>query len=353
MDRVDTAGAPSYGATMHYYLGVDIGASTVKLGLINGAGEILGTRHDFDSKAHEGPGGTMKMIARGIPELLEETGLTDATIAAVGACSPTPVNADGACVYPTNIDASWEGVNVKRLLSETVAAPAYLLNDGDAAAYREYAVRAAQGRASRGMVQFITGTGLGGSIIINGEVFAGPGVTAELGHVITDTSDAADRCGCGAVGCAETRASLTGLANIVRRRAEAGTLPPELDGEPARVARSLRGLGQVESPLPVVQEIWEEYFTHLGRAARTVANTVGCDLIVVSGGGQERERDASESAWKRFLQAGLNTVRRELRESFPHLEQIRVEWAINQLPDSAAYGAAAYAAHATEGATGV
>ena len=331
---------------MQHFLGVDIGASTVKLGLIDADGAIVGSRHDYDSEASGGPQATMRVIADALPRLLDENGISDAPPIAVGACSPTPVSADGLCVYPTNIDASWEGVNVKELLSETLDVPAYLLNDGDAAAYREYAVRRAQGRASDGMVQFITGTGLGGSIIVNGEVFAGPGVTAELGHVVTDTSSDADRCGCGATGCAETRASLTGLANIVRHRGERGQLPEELTGEPRLAARKLRALGQVPDPLPMVRDIWKEYFTHIGLAARTVANTVGCDLIVISGGAQEREAHADEASWRRFLDEGIETIKGELHRSFPHLRRIRVEWAIDQLADSAAYGAAAYARHA-------
>ncbi len=332
---------------MQHFLGVDIGASTVKLGLINARGEIVGTRHDYDSHARSGPQATMNVIAEAVPRLMQENGIAPPDLVAAGACSPTPVSADGFCVYPTNIDASWKGVNVKEVLSQTLGVPAYLLNDGDAAAYREYAVRAAAGSASDGMVQFITGTGLGGSIIIHGEVFAGPGVTAELGHVITDTSDTADRCGCGARGCAETRASLMGLANIVRHHQETEDLPEVLSGDPAAVARKLRGLVQVAAPLPEVEAMWEEYFTHIGRAARTVANTVGCDLIVISGGAQEREAEADEAAWRRFLDSGISTVTTELHQSFPHLKTVRVEWAIDQLPDSAAYGAAAYAAHAS------
>ncbi|MFW5693849.1 MAG: ROK family protein [Alkalispirochaeta sp.] len=334
---------------MQHFLGVDIGASTVKLGLIDAAGEIVGTRHDYDSHARSGPQATMEVIAAAVPRLMQEQAISQEHLAAVGACSPTPVSADGLCVYPTNIDPSWRGVNVKEELSRTLGIPAFLLNDGDAAAYREYAVRSAVGTASDGMVQFITGTGLGGSIIINGEVFAGPGVTAELGHVITDTSDTADRCGCGALGCSETRASLMGLGNIVRHLQEAGDLPTQLSGDPALVARKLRGLVQTAAPLPEVEAIWQEYFTHIGRAARTVANTVGCDLIVISGGAQEREADADEAAWRRFLDAGISTITAELHQSFPHLKHVRVEWAIDQLPDSAAYGAAAYAAHAIRG----
>lgn len=332
---------------MKRYLGVDIGASTVKLGLLDENGSVIGRRHDFDSHAHEGPDATMRVVSAALPGIIAEAG-DDTEIAGVGACCPTPVDAAGFCVYPTNIDASWTGVNVRELLSSSIGVPAVLLNDGDAAAYREYAVREAAGRASRGMVQFITGTGLGGSLIIDGTVFAGPGVTAELGHVITDTSPEADQCGCGATGCAETRASLTGLANIVRHTVSAeADVPEELHAEPRRAARALRALGQADEPHPVVQRIWEEYFTHIGRAARTVANTVGCDLIVISGGAQERESGASEASWKRFMDDGLRIVRRELTRSFPHLANIRVEWAMDELPDSACYGAAAYAAAVT------
>ena len=330
---------------MEYFLGVDIGASTVKLGFVDERGRIVGERRDYRSHAGDGPRATIGVIREAYTALCEENGIDPGGVRAVGACSPTPIDRRGMCVYPTNIDASWRGVNVREELSTALGLESFLLNDGDAAAYREYAVRAEVGRDSDGMVQLITGTGLGGSLIIHGEVFAGPTVTAELGHVITDTSPSADRCGCGATGCAETRASLTGLTNIVRHLQEAGEVEEELRGEPSQVARRLRALGQVKSPLPGVCSIWREYFTHLGLAARSIANTVGCDLIVISGGAQEREEGAGEREWRAFLDFGLDVVREQLDCSFPHLRDVRVEWAIDQLADSAAYGAAAYARH--------
>ncbi len=331
---------------MQHFLGVDIGATTVKLGLIDESGAIIGSRRDYDSQARSGPDATMNVIADAAPQLLRDNGIDPRSLVAVGACSPTPVSAEGLCIFPTNIDSSWEGVNVKEKLALRLGVPAFLLNDGDAAAYREYAVRVAGGDASRCMAQFITGTGLGGSLIIDGEVFAGPIMGNELGHVVTDTSDTADRCGCGAMGCAETRASLTGLANLVRRYQERQTPIAELEGNPDTVARALRRLVQDPNPLPEVQAIWREYFVHIGRAARSVANVVGCDLIVISGGAQEREKGADASSWRRFLDTGLSIVTDELRQSFPHLSRVRVEWATDEVPDSAAYGAAAYAAHA-------
>ena len=328
---------------MSVFLGVDVGASVVKLGLHRAGVGPIGTRHDFASHADVGPQATMRVVTEALDGVLEAAGITRRELAAVGACCPAPVNADGMSVYPTNIAAGWKDANVRDMVERAVGLPAVLLNDGDAAAYREHDVRRTTGREGRCMVQFITGTGLGGSIIFEGRVWAGPLVAGELGHIVTDSGDEADRCGCGGVGCAETRASLTGLANLVRRRCGGTDVPPELQGDARRGAMQLRRLAQRSHVHPLVDRIWDEYFAHIGRAARDVANILGPDLIVLSGGAQEREPDGTAEGYARFLARGRKVVRRELRGSFPHLTKIRVEWAVDELADSAWCGAAAYA----------
>lgn len=328
---------------MDVFLGVDIGASVVKLGLHRAGVGPIGTRHDFPSHAAVGPDATMQVVAEALDGVISAAGVARGELAAVGVCCPTPVNADGMSVYPTNIAASWKGANVRDMVGQVVGLPSVLLNDGDAAAYREYDVRRRTGREGRCMVQFITGTGLGGSIIVEGRVWVGPLVAGELGHIVTDTGDEADRCGCGGIGCAETRASLTGLAHLVRRRCHGNDVPEPLRGDAKQGARSLRALAQQAVVHPLVHQIWDEYFTHVGRAARNVANTLGPDLIVLSGGAQERETGAPAEAHARFLEHGRSVVLRELGGSFPHLSQTRVEWAVDELADSAWCGAAAYA----------
>ncbi|MFO7030334.1 ROK family protein [Limnospira fusiformis CCALA 023] len=327
---------------MSVYLGIDIGASTVKLGLFDPEKGIIGERLDRPSSASEGPDATVNVIKTATSELLEANDLQFQDLKAIGACCPAPIDASGMCVYPTNIDRSWQGVNIAQKLSDTLQLPALLLNDGDAAAYREYRIREAQNKASSVMAQFITGTGLGGALIINGKIWSAPAVSAEFGHICIDSSENADLCGCGARGCAETRASLLGLRNMVKHRQAKGNVPEALQGDPIEVAKTLRRLGQMDEPLSDVVAIWQEYFTSLGIAARNVVNTIGCDLIVISGGAQEREKTASDGAYQRFKQDAIACIRQGIDHSFPHLTQTRVEWSIDTLLDSAAYGAAQY-----------
>ena len=323
-------------------LGIDIGASTVKLGLVDGEGRVLGQRLDNPSQAAGGPRQTMEVVSRAAAELCEANGLTLSELSVTGVCCPTPISRDGRCVYPTNIDISWKGAKIAEIVSQAIGTQAMLLNDGDAAAYREYWVRRSMGRASANMAQFITGTGLGGAIILDGEVLFGATVASELGHLPTESGASARACGCGARGCAETRASLIGLSNIVSDRRDS-SWPQVLQGEAREVAKRLRRLVQQEEVLPEVNGIWEEYFTHLGRAARTVANTIGCDLIILSGGAQEREAEVSDRAYQRYLDQAISWLKAELRCGFPHLSEVNVEWALDHLPDSACYGVAAYA----------
>lgn len=328
---------------MSIYLGIDIGASTVKLGLFDSEKGVIGDRLDNPSRASQGPDATINVIKTAAQDIFKTNNINPQDVKGIGASCPTPIDASGMCVYPTNIDHSWQGVNVKQKLADTFNLPVLLLNDGDAAAYREYAVREAQNQSSSSMAQFITGTGLGGALIINGKIFCAPGVAAELGHILTDTSDNADLCGCGATGCVETRASLLGLRNMVKHRQAKGNVPEQLQGDPMEVAKILRELGQADDPLQDVTDIWHEYFTNLGRAARTVLNIVGCDLIVISGGAQERRNNASDHSYERFKTDAIGWIRHEIDHSFPHLKNTRVEWSIDTLPDSAAYGAAQYA----------
>ncbi len=329
---------------MAYYMGVDIGASTVKLGLYHRSKGIIGTRMDYPARANEGPEATMQVIKSASSAILEQHGLSAGALTAAGACCPTPIDLEGMCVYPTNIDDSWRGVNVKELLSRTLGVPALLLNDGDAAAYREYQVRKDRKIESPLMAQLITGTGLGGSVIIAGDILVGPLPATELGHIPTDSSSDADHCGCGATGCAETKSSLMGLRNLVRRRQALGNVPLELQGEPMTVAKTLRRLSQQDQPLSDVTDIWRIYFANLGVLSRIISNAFGCNLIVISGGAQEREAGVSEAAYERFKSDAIGWIRETLEAGFPHLRNVRVEWAIDEIPDSACFGAAQYAA---------
>jgi glucokinase len=113
------------------------------------------------------------------------------------------------------------------------------------------------------------------------------------------------------------KSSLMGLRNLVRRRQEAGDVPAELQGDPMAVAKTLRRLVQQDTPDPAVTEIWKTYFTNLGSLARIAANTTGCDLIVISGGAQEREDGVSDSAFQRYLDNAILWIGKTSRRVSP------------------------------------
>ena len=185
-------------------LGIDLGGTTVKIGISTDAGSPIG-RTSIDTRAEHGADDTITRIALAAREL---AGLSDA-ITACGIGIPGELDRDGQRLVRANHFPGWTNVPIARRLSDELGVPAVLENDANCAAWGE--LRAGVGRGATSLACVTLGTGVGGGLVIQGELWTGAnGAAGAFGHLSVDPNG--PLCRCGQRGCVEQYASATAVA---------------------------------------------------------------------------------------------------------------------------------------------
>ncbi len=251
-----------------WVIGVDLGGTKVELGLVDPHGRIAGRRR-IATLPGQGAASLIERMAAEVEALRQMTPV-GAQVAALGICSPGPVDhVAGKLLDPPNLQGL-HFMPLADLLRERVGLPVALEHDAKTAALGDFHFGA--GRGSRDMAFVVVGTGVGAAFIMDGQVYRGRHNSAgEIGHTTLDRNG--ELCSCGNRGCVETFISGPW---IVRRYARAANLAPEtVTGEQvtraavagdALARRTLAEAGQA-----------------LGVAVATMAMTVDIDLFVIGG----------------------------------------------------------------------
>jgi glucokinase len=186
------------------YLGLDIGGQSVKGFRLEADGRVS-MRAAVATPASAGAEAVLAVVAAVLAELSG-----DGAIATVGAGTPGGVDPSGKVAVDAANIAGWKGVDLRSALSKAVGAPSYVRNDGNLAAYAEWAAR---GFASRALLFVGLGTGIGAGYVEDGRMLGGIDDKAlEMGHVIVYPEGR--RCACGRAGCAEAYASGPSIGRI-------------------------------------------------------------------------------------------------------------------------------------------
>ena len=213
---------------MGFTIGVDVGGTKVLGGVVNQDGAVLKTaRRDTP---REGGAALTQAIADVAKELM-----VDFSVDSVGVSAAGFVSSDRKTMLATPNIAGWNGLDLDSQLTQLIGLPVVIENDANAAAWGE--ARFGAGRGKEHMLMLTVGTGIGGGIVVNGDLYRGAfGIAAEIGHirVVPD----GHLCGCGARGCFEQYASGNAL---MRHAREAIAASPD-------IARNLlsRGDGTID-----------------------------------------------------------------------------------------------------------
>ena len=200
---------------MSLTVGVDVGGTKVLGGVVDAAGKVLATsRRDTP---REGGSELTKTIADVALELMQEHSIT-----AVGVSAAGFVSSDRKTMLATPNIADWNGVQLDIELTKLIGLPVVIENDANAAAWGE--AKFGAGRNQAHMMMLTIGTGVGGGIVVNNELYRGAfGIAAEFGHLRVVPEG--HLCGCGARGCFEQYASGSALRRHAR---EAISASPDL-----------------------------------------------------------------------------------------------------------------------------
>lgn len=261
---------------MKYCFGVDIGGTTVKMGLFEASGDILEkweivTRTEDEGKA------ILPDIAVSLDEKLKARKIAREDVLGVGVGVPAPVTEEGVVNGSANL--GWKYKEVKRELEELTGFSAQIGNDANVAALGE--MWKGGGAGQKNMIMVTLGTGVGGGVIIGGKVIIGEhGAGGEIGHLCVNYEEK-EKCGCGNQGCLEQYASATGIVRIAKKKLASDTRSNLLD---AGEVTAKDVFDAVKSGDEVAKEIAEEFGRYLGYALANLAAVADPSVFVIGGG---------------------------------------------------------------------
>jgi glucokinase len=269
-----------------WILGVDIGGTNIVLGIIPvEGGPPLGLRR-LPTRPEEGGQEVVRRVTRAAEDCLEEVFKAEGGgrhhVAGVGIGAPGPLNRkSGILLEAPNL--GWTNFPLRDLVSEALGLPAEVDNDANCATYGEWWLGA--GRGADTLVGLTLGTGIGGGLILNGELHHGASdVAGEFGHTTIDSTGR--KCKCGNYGCLEAYASGPNIAARAVEGMEAGTetiLGDLVDGDLAKITAATVYEGVILGDA-YAHEVMKETAKFLGVGVANLVNSLNPDAVVIAGG---------------------------------------------------------------------
>ncbi len=258
--------------------GIDIGGTKIAIALETLDGERVAARR-LPTKVEIDAYAVVENVSGAITEILEEN---QAELVSIGIGCPSPLDIEkGLVMSPSNL-RDWDNFPIVKLVQEFFNVPVVLDNDANTAALGEYVHGA--GRGFQNIVYITVSTGIGGSIIINGEIFHGVNASAgELGHTIVQPDGI--RCNCGSIGCLETICAGIHIARRARERMA--------DGEPSLMNEMVANIGELTAKTVVeavrrkdklAVEIWNETCRFLAIGIANSISLLAPEAVVIGGG---------------------------------------------------------------------
>ncbi|MGN1165677.1 MAG: ROK family glucokinase [Lachnospiraceae bacterium] len=264
---------------MKYCFGVDIGGTTVKIGLFQTDGTIV-EKWEIKTCTENHGNKILPDIAMSLNKKLDEHNLERSEIEGIGIGVPAPVNSEGIVQNTANL--GWGYKEVKREMEELMSLPVEVGNDANVAALGEMWQGAGTGQ--KDMIMVTLGTGVGGGVIVNGRPVVGNnGAGGEIGHLCVNYKEK-EHCGCGKTGCLEQYASATGIARLARMRLVKNDDASMLRKSPIEEITAKTVFDALKEGDKVAEEIVEEFGSYLGHGMANLAAVTDPAVIVIGGG---------------------------------------------------------------------
>jgi glucokinase len=269
-----------------YFIGLDIGGSTVKAVVIGPDGIQSGPVVEVKSFVKNGYEATFGQLDLAIAELCGNAGITVAKIGGIGLDVPAP-SSDGVIWGKANLGDDWVGTDICGLLKERLGIPVHMTNDCNAAAVGEYAIR---NKHLGSLLLVAPGTGLGGGFVLpGGQLYEGAnGLALEVGHVsvpFREDDGSLPDCTCGLKGCLEAWVSLVALRRrlgIELRKPEWESHPLNGSGTIEEKAFQLRTLAENGDALAI--QLFKQQGFILGYGIADLVRVLDPGLVVIGGG---------------------------------------------------------------------
>lgn len=260
-----------------YAFGVDIGGTTVKLGLFDAQGNVI-DKWEIPTIKDNAGAKVLPDIADSIKAKMEEKAIAKSDVAGVGVGAPGAVDAEGTLVSGA-VNIGWGCFNIPEELGKLVDMPVKAANDANIAAFGEMWQGGGKGHSD--IVAVTLGTGVGGGIIVNGHILIGAnGAGGEIGHIHIEDNET-EACGCKNYGCLEQYTSATGITRLANRRLAKDDKASVLrSGEVS--AKTVFDAVKAGDELAI--EVAKQFGEYLGKGLALVACTVNPEVFVIGGG---------------------------------------------------------------------
>lgn len=286
---------------MGYCFGVDIGGTTVKLGLFTTDGELLDKWEITSDRSNHGAN-VPADIAASVLGKIDEKGLDKSQIRGIGLGVPGPVTSDGTVVKCPNL--GWDIFNVNEKMTQLTGIASFAANDANVAALGELWQGGAKG--FKNMVFVTLGTGVGGGIVVNGKmIFGTHGGGGEIGHICVNPLET-DVCGCGCRGHLEQYASATGIVRITRKKLSGGAVSVLKDDE-TLTAKAIFDAAREGDALAL--ESVDVMCAYMAQAFSGIAATADPEVFLIGGGVSRAGEIITDTVRKFYVPSNMNVLR--------------------------------------------
>lgn len=257
--------------------GVDIGGTTVKMGLFTVDGKVT-DKWEIPTRKEENGKYILEDIAKSVKERMQRDTLTLEDIAGLGIGVPGPVKEDGTVLKCANL--GWGVFNVADTIRELTGIENVKVgNDANVAALGE--MWQGGGKGYNNLVMVTLGTGVGGGVILGGKILTGSnGAGGEIGHIRVNYEEK-DVCGCGKTGCLEQYASATGVVRLAKKALEKKEKKTTLVADDLS-AKAVFDAAKAGDELAM--DIVEKFGFYLGMALAHISQVIDPEVFVIGGG---------------------------------------------------------------------
>lgn len=260
-----------------YGFGVDIGGTTCKMGLFETSG-VLVEKWEIPTRTEEKGSMILSDVAKAIEDKLSEKAIAKDEVKGIGIGVPGPVDAYG--VVNGCVNLGWGIVDVVKILGEMTGLPVKAGNDANVAALGE--MWQGGGKGFENVIMVTLGTGVGGGVIIGGQMVSGSnGAGGEIGHMFVNP-DETESCGCGKKGCLEQYASATGIVRMAKKKMKLDERATVLSSIESLTAKDVFDAAKANDV--VALEVVEENTCILGTSLAQIACVVDPQVVVIGGG---------------------------------------------------------------------
>ncbi len=264
-----------------YYVGVDLGGTNIAVGIVTYEGKII-AKKSVKTMADRPFEEIIKDMADCTLSLLKENNISLDEVKSIGIGSPGSLDTEnGVLVYANNFQ-NGRNIPMKAILQKYIDKPVYIGNDANVAALGEVIAGAAKGYKNAVMITL--GTGVGGGIVINGEIYEGQySAGAEMGHIVVVHNG--EQCSCGRKGCWEAYASATALIRQTKAAMEAH--PESLMTKVAEAEGKVSGRTAFDAAKKgdeVALDVVKNYIEYIAEGLVDIVNVFRPEVILIGGG---------------------------------------------------------------------